>query len=246
VSYDDMFGTPQNDTKNVVFCVPIVKRPYPQFITALEASIPHIKAAGWNELLVQEIDNPYIGGARAKMLRKALDHNADVIVFLDYDLEWEPKALLRLIETEGDVVAGTYRCKIDEEQYMGAVYSGPDGTPIVREDGCVKASVAPAGFLKITKFAVDSFMGAYPELCYGPRYRQAVDLFNHGAHERLWWGEDYAFCRRYREKCGDVWILPDITITHWKGDKPHPGNFHEHLLRQPGGSKSDKPLPRAA
>lgn len=246
VQFDDMFGTPQNSTKNVVFCVPIVGRPYPQFITALEASIPHVKAAGWNELLVQEINNPYIGGARAKMLRKALDHNADVIVFLDYDLEWEPKALLKLIETEGDVVAGTYRCKVDEEQYMGAVFSGPDGTPQLRADGCIKASVAPAGFLKVTKHAIDAFMGAYPELCYGPRYRQSVDLFNHGAHERLWWGEDYAFCRRYREKCGDVWMLPDITITHWQGDKPHPGNFHQFLLRQPGGSESDTPAAQLA
>jgi glycosyltransferase involved in cell wall biosynthesis len=228
--------------KKVVFCVPIVGRPYPGFVSALEASIPLIRAAGWDEELVQEIDNPYISAARAKMLRKALDHDATVIVFLDYDLEWEPSALLRLIETEGDVIAGTYRCKIDEEQYMGAVFSSPDGRPIVREDGCVKASVAPAGFLKVTADAVHTFMVAYPELCYGPRHRQSVDLFQHGAHEGLWWGEDYAFCRRWREKCGDVWIMPDVPITHWKGTKPHPGNWHEFLLRQDGGSESSNPI----
>ena len=235
--FDDMFGTPPSDSKKVVFCVPIVQRPYPQFIAALEASIPLVREAGWDELLIQEINNPYISGARAKMLRKALDHNADVIVFLDYDLEWEPKALLKLIETPGNVVAGTYRCKVDEIQYMGAVYSGPNESPELREDGCIRASVAPAGFLKVTNHAIDNFMGAYPELCYGPRYRQSVDLFNHGVHERLWWGEDYAFCRRYREKCGDVWIVPDITITHWQGEKSYPGNFHQFLLRCPGGSE---------
>lgn len=228
---------PKDAKKKVIFCVPIVKRPYPKFIESLEASIPLIKAAGWDEALVQEINNPYIGGARAKMLRKALDHGADVIVFLDYDLEWPPEALLSLIETEGDVIAGTYRCKIPEEQYMGAVFSGADGSPLVRDDGCIKASVAPAGFLKITKEAVDKFMDAYPELCYGPRYHQSVDLFNHGAWDRLWWGEDYAFCRRWREKCGDVWIKPDISLTHWLGDEPFPGNFHEFLLKQPGGSE---------
>jgi len=232
----DMYGFGVvNPKKKAVFCVPIVGRPYPGFIRAIEASIPFIHAAGWDEELVQEIDNPYIGGARAKMLRKALDHQADVIVFLDYDLEWEPKALLELIETEGDVIAGTYRCKIEEEQYMGAVFSGPDGSPIVREDGCIKASVVPAGFLKITKEAVHKFMVAYPELCYGPRFRQSVDLFNHGAHEGLWWGEDYAFARRYREKCGDVWLKPDIEITHWKGDKAYPGNQATFLRKQPGG-----------
>ncbi len=223
-------------TKNVAFCLPIVKRPYPALIESLEASVPLIQAAGWTDVLVQEINNPYISAARATMLRKALDHKADVIVFLDYDLGWEPRDLLTLIETQGDVIAGTYRCKIDETQYMGAVFSGPDGTPVVREDGCIKASVAPAGFLKITKEAVDTFMRAYPELCYGPRYHQSVDLFNHGAHEGLWWGEDYAFCRRWREKCGEVWIQPRLTLTHWMGDKPHPGNFHEFLLAQPGGS----------
>ncbi len=232
----DMYGFGWNNTtKKVVFCVPILGRPYPQFITSLEASIPLIKEAGWDEELVQEIDNPYISGARGKMLRRALDHKADVIVFLDYDLQWPPEALLKLLNTEGDVVAGTYRCKIEEEQYMGAVYSKADGTPEVRADGCIKAAVVPAGFLKITKEAVNSFMGAYPELCYGPRYSQSVDLFNHGVHERLWWGEDYAFARRYREKCGDIWIQPDLDLTHWKGSVPHPGNFHTFLRRQPGG-----------
>lgn len=240
-----MYGFDEEDRpldrkRKVVFCCPIVHRPYPQFVTALEASIPLIHAAGWDEAMVQEIDNPYIGGARAKMLRKALDHQADVIVFLDYDLEWDPKALLDLIETEGDVVAGTYRCKIPEEQYMGAVFSGPDGTPEVRADGCIRASVAPAGFLKITKECVDKFMGAYPELCYGPKYHQSVDLFNHGAHQGLWWGEDYAFCRRWREAGHDVWIKPDIEITHWKGETPHQGNFHKFLLAQPGGSHHEE------
>lgn len=223
--------------KKVVFCVPIVKRPYPKFIESLEASIPVIRAAGWDEELVQEIDNPYIAGARAKMLRKALNHNADVIVFLDYDLEWPAEDMLKLIETEGDVIAGTYRCKIDDEQYMGAVFSGPDGHPIVRKDGCISASVAPAGFLKITTRAVDLLMAHFPELCYGPRYNQSIDLFNHGVYERLYWGEDYAFCRRYREKCGEVWIKPDLSLTHWMGDKPYPGNFHRFLCQQPGGSE---------
>lgn len=235
MSIFDAFDAAKQKPKKVAFCVPIVNRPYPKFIESIEASATAVRAAGWDECLVQEIDNPYISGARAKMLRKALDHEADVIVFLDYDLEWPAGELLKLIETPGEVVAGTYRCKIEEEQYMGAIFSGPNGSPLLREDGCIKAAVAPAGFLKVTKEAIDIFMGHYPELCYGPRYRQSVDLFNHGAHERLYWGEDYAFCRRWNEKGGDVWIRPDITLTHWKGEKPYPGNFDQYLRRQPGG-----------
>ena len=83
--------------KKVVFCLPTVKRPYQQCLDALEASIPLIQAAGWDEGMVNEVGNPYISAARAPMLRKALDAKSDVIVFIYHDLSRRPYDLLRLI-----------------------------------------------------------------------------------------------------------------------------------------------------
>jgi hypothetical protein len=144
--------------------------------------------------------------------------------------------MLKLIETDGDVVAGTYRFKCDEISYMGTIHSDLDGTPKVRlSDGAIKARMMPAGFLKVTKEAVDTFMTKYPELCYGEKYRMSVDLFNHGAHEGLWWGEDYAFCRRWEAIGGDIWLVPDLQLDHHSVDKSYPGNFHNYLRQQPGG-----------
>lgn len=222
--------------KKVVFCLPTVKRPYQQCLDSIEASLPLIKAAGWDEGMVNEIGNPYISAARATMLRKALDAKADVIVFIDHDLSWRPNDLLKLINTEGDIVAGTYRFKCDEISYMGTIHSTSAGTPLVRPtDGAIKARMVPAGFLKVTKEAVDTFMTKYPELCYGEKYRMAVDLFNHGAHEGLWWGEDYAFCRRWEAIGGDIWLVPDLQLDHHSTDKSYPGNFHMYLRTMPGG-----------
>lgn len=223
--------------KKVVFCIPTLTKPYPVTMDSLEASIPLIQGAGWDDHMVMEFGCPYISAARSKMLRKALDAGADVIVFIDHDLSWRPEDLLKLIETRGDVISGTYRFKRDEVEFMGSLLVEDDGRPKVREDGCVLAGSIPAGFLKITKEGVNKFMAAYPELCYGERYSPCVDLFNHGAHQWTWWGEDYAFARRWRERCGEVWIIPDLEITHWGGDKPFTGNFHEYLLACPGGSK---------
>jgi len=222
--------------KKVVFCLPTVKRPYQQCLDSLEASLPLVKAAGWDEGMVNEVGNPYISAARATMLRKALDAKADVVVFIDHDLSWRPADMLKLIETEGDVVAGTYRFKCDEISYMGTIHSELDGTPKVRlSDGAIKARMVPAGFLKVTKEAVDTFMTKYPELCYGEKYRMSVDLFNHGAHEGLWWGEDYAFCRRWEAIGGDIWLVPDLQLDHHSVDKAYVGNFHNYLREQPGG-----------
>lgn len=244
-------------TKKVIFCIPTIAKPFQQCRDALAASIPLIVGAGWEEGSVYETGNPYISCARATMLRKALDAKADVIVFIDHDLSWRPQDLLTLIETEGDVVSGNYRFKREPEEYMGNVLS-IEGTPIVRADGCVSAHAIPAGFLKITKHGVNRFMAAFPELCFGDRFAPHIDLFNHGAHEFVWYGEDYAFARRWTEKCGPIWIVPDLEIVHYANepdpqatsvarlytDKPRPefkqtpyaGNFHEYLLRQPGGS----------
>jgi hypothetical protein len=239
--------------KKVVFCTPSLSGPTAPYIAALEASLPSVEAAGWTHGYVEQIGFPYISAARANMLRAALDAKADAIVFIDYDMSWRPEDLVKLLETDGDVVAGTYRAKIDEEQYMGTIDHDEHFRPIVREsDGAISAKLIPAGFLKLTPNAVDAFMTAYPELVYGPHYHASVDLFNHGVHDRIWWGEDYSFARRWKEKCGPIWIVPDLNLDHngvtrnrdgdVTGSKCYAGNFHRFLLKQAGGSESASPL----
>jgi hypothetical protein len=233
----------------VIFATPTIKGPFAPYIAALEASVPLIEAAGIEHQIVFEVGCPYISAARATMTRKALDNGADVIVFLDHDVSWAPQDLLTLIQSEGDVCAGTYRIKHEDKQkpqdYMGAPFTDEIGRPVVREsDGALKARLVPAGFLKITKEAVHKFMYHYPELTYGPMYSPAVDLFNHGVvfKDRVWWGEDYAFSQRWNDKCGDIWLLPNLNIDHHNSDGTvYPGNFHRFLLKQPGGSDSDNP-----
>lgn len=222
----------------VVFCVPSRRKAHPAWFESMEKSIPLIIEAGFDEGMTFQTGCPYISGSRASMLKQALNAKADIIVFIDDDVSWEPSALLKLVQTEGDVVGGTYRCKEDDLNYMGRILQDENGKPTsIREDGCIECSCLPAGFLKITKEAVFKFMRGFPELCYGPPWDYAVDLFNHGAHEGLWWGEDYAFCRRWREIGGRVWLIPNLNIHHnaWDSDKVYEGNFHEYLLAQPGG-----------
>lgn len=219
----------------VVFCVPTITRPYQVCLDSLAQSIPLITAAGWDDGMVSEIGCPYVSAARATMLRKALDAKADVIVFLDHDLSWEPQNLLTLIETPGDVVAGTYRFKNDEEKYMGVIQDDADALPIVRSDGCIRATRVPAGFLKVTKEAVGQFISAYPELTYGAKYAPHVDLFHHGAHKGMWWGEDYAFSRNWIDAGGDIWLVPNLNLAHHTVEKSYPGNFYNFLRQQPGG-----------
>lgn len=198
--------------------------------------MPLLDASGIEHQTVFKVGCPYISHARAEMTRQALDAKADVVVYIDHDIAWRPEDLLRLIKTEDEVAAGTYRFKKDEEEYMATMFTHPDGRPVVRADGCIRADKVPAGFLKLTRQAIRRFMRAYPELLYGHPENYSVDLFNHGAYEGVWYGEDYAFSRRWREAEGEIWLIPDLCLDHHGKDKVYAGNFHKFLLRQPGGS----------
>ncbi len=229
--------------KMVVFCIPTITKPYQCTLDSIRDSVPLIEAAGWNHRIVYEIGSPYISCARSVMLRKALDAMATHIVFIDHDISWQPQDLLDLIEADGDVVSGNYRFKIDEVEFMGTLQPDINGYPQVRADGAVKGFMIPAGFLKITRIGVSRFIMAYPELTYGDKCNPCIDLFNHGAFEGMWYGEDYAFSRRWRDLGGEIYILPHLNLVHHNPDKSFGGTFHDYLCRQPGGSEDPERVP---
>lgn len=226
----------------VAILTPTVRKPHPAYMAAIEAAVPAMAAAGIEYVMGLTVGNPYISAARAEMLHKALQTDADAYIFIDHDISFPPGDLVKLIETPGEVVAGDYRFKVDEEEYMGELERDAFGRVVGEEIGdtvILKASRVPAGFLKVTRGAVERFMRAYPHLCYGSPIAPAVDLFNHGAHEGVWWGEDYAFCRNWLACGGTISVLPELDLTHHSEDRAYPGNLHEFLMRQPGGCKAE-------
>lgn len=214
---------------------PTRRQPSAAWLSSVLASAAVLRAAGHDLVVRIEQGCPYIDAARQKLLREHLDDGCDAVVFVDDDLGWQPDALLRLIEADAPVVAGDYRFKKPDEAYMGMLAAGPDGKPVVRADGCVRALRVPGGFLMVRREAVETFARQYPELTYAGGH---VALFQHGVIEGVWHGEDYAFSRRWIERCGEISIVPDLTISHhsWDDDEVFVGNLHQFLMRQPGGA----------
>ena len=225
------FNTAKQRTgKKVVLCTPTVKRPHPAYFDAVKASAPLLDEAGWDHGITWMIGCAYISAARAIMARRALDAGADVVVFIDHDMSWAPRDLLTLLETEGDVVGGTYRFKQDDVEFMGHPWPGETGRPLVRDtDGAVKMVCVPAGFLKVTRNGISRFMRKYPELIYGDECNPSIDLFQHGAVDRVWYGEDYMFSRRWNE-IDDIWCPPHLELQHHDFDgKSYGGTYHDYL-----------------
>jgi len=207
---------------------------------------------GHEALYVQVTGNCYIQVARNDLAERVYTENADLMMMLDDDVEWRPEDCLKLCEMKDDVVAGIYRLKTvdkatmtprpDIEEYPVTIPVGADDRPIVRSDGCILGGFVPTGFLKVSRTALDKLREGYPERKYknfkdGELENEIYDLFPQGIRDGRWWGEDYAFCHLWKKLGGLIWIVPNITFTHWRGTLPYTGNYHEFLLRQPGGSK---------
>jgi hypothetical protein len=218
--------------KKIIFCVPVFPKPFKETCDSIEDEREVLAGAGWKSDVLWQVGCPYISAARALLLRTALDAQATAIIFVDQDVSWTPGTALKLLETEGGMVAGTYRYKQDgEEKYMGGLRESPQGRPIARPDGALDALHAPAGFLKVTREAVNLMMTKHPELCWGEASSPHFDLFAHGVMDGEWRGEDVAACMRWIAAGQKLWIVPDLDITHHSIDKAYSGNLHEFLQR---------------
>ena len=217
------------------------------FLSSLNAAARLLKRHGYDPYKGMKFGDPYIQKARNDLVKQFLDSDCDTFFFVADDLEFEPEAVLQVLETPGEVVAGAYSMKCTPAEFGGILKKDDNGKPIVREDGCVAALGVQTGFLRIDRSVFEKIIEGYPELAFwgmdkdGNRSEVSHDFFPQGVHNHRWIGEDYAFCNLWTHLDGEIWIVPDIDFVHYdmepsKEPKGYPGNFHEYLLKQPGGS----------
>jgi len=124
---------------------------------------------------------------------KSMDMNVLKAVSLDYPVEFE---------FEEDPT----RTGKDEQ---GSVRTDTNGFARVRRAG--------AGFMMVSKGAIEAMVRAYPELAYvDPPSGQTHWAFFHTVFgerggKNMWVSEDFAFCDRWRRISGDKGVWVDLT-----------------------------------
>jgi hypothetical protein len=178
------------------------------------------------------------------------DPKATDLFFIDSDVGFDASAVLKVLEREEHIVAGIYPLKRDLLGFPVELET-EDGIPVVR-DGLIKAKFLPTGFMRIKREVFERLAEKYPELKYEENVvevdsgagQEAFDFFGMGAFGRKFRTEDFAFCQRWRDIGGQVWVYPDIDFEH-VGRKAYKANYHQYLLQLPGGAKSNLNLAKA-
>lgn len=180
--------------------------------------------------------------ARNKLVARFLeDKEATHMMFIDSDIGFDPQTVLRLLAHDRDVVAGVYPKRgYDWNRMLVAVERGErdiraaaldyavnlasrevEGKhKAIVENGLLMANEAATGFLMIKRSVFQRMIEAMPELEYvsdEPEYPDRMHSFFDTMHDRetgRYLSEDYAFCRRWRDIGGDIWVDPAIRLDH--------------------------------
>ena len=169
--------------------------------------------------------------------------NADAthLLFIDADIGFEPDQVFRLMEFDADVTAAIYPLKRLDWNKVARVaqsanpedlrckslsyvveFQNPER--IETRGGFAKARYAGTGFLMLRRPVLLAMIERYPELRYAHEHsaNDALDgspwryaLFNCFVDETgTYLSEDFAFCKRWTNMGGEIWIDLNSQLTH--------------------------------
>lgn len=189
-----------------------------------------LQARGDEWVVHDECGNALIADARALIVSQFMASDCDQLVFVDSDVSWEAGALLKLVDAKVDFVAGIYPQRKDPINYCvkwlseGELWAD-------KETGLLEVAGVPAGFMRISRNMIERMIEQYPDTEFyvesAPNTRAWALFCDYriGKHKM---GEDYAFCRRWTDMGGKIWVDPEIKMGH-VGYKTFVGHLGDYL-----------------
>lgn len=210
-------------------------RPDVATMASLVETMGSLQAARVPVKLKPLIGDSIISRTRNFFVSDFLASDCTDLIMIDDDLSWEPGAVMRLLSHPCDVVGGAYPKRQDDLEFPVRRRAG---AKVDLSTGLLEVDLLPTGFLRMTRTCLERMVSAYASLAY--RDPHLPDRLFHalfwvelgrgldgGEHLEVW-GEDFTFCRRWREIGGHVW-LDTLLAFHHIGRKTWHGRYADAL-----------------
>lgn len=136
------------------------------------------------------------------------------MLWVDADLGFDPRAPLKLLQAERDVVAGVYPVKTSPAWFPFEPTGEIDGE-------LVEAKTLPTGFLLVSRAAIEAVAAPAPvyTLYHGGREIPCPHVFDLELETRddgrqVLVGEDVVLCKRLRALGYRLWVDPSLPFRH--------------------------------
>jgi hypothetical protein len=159
--------------------------------------------------------------ARSKIFGNFLRSQHTHLLMLDSDMGWEPADAVRLLETKKDFVGAAGPKKTGKLEFAANNCDSEGRILPVSTDsrtGLVACTEVGMAFMLITKACAERVALSYEDLIFdgdnGAKEYAVFDPFIVGKKARRRLSEDFAFCHRWRNIGGEIYLLPDVFMTH--------------------------------
>lgn len=141
--------------------------------------------------------------ARNDLANRFMASDYDALMFLDADLKFNAEDFVRMSQRPEPLIGGAYRTK-DANRLC---YVCNPILPVTFENGLVECHSVATGFMRIKREVFETLKP------HCQTYADQTAYFTEGVKDGIDWGEDYSFCRDYRERGGKAWLYP-CEISH--------------------------------
>ena len=204
------------------------------YLPALAYSMPLLREAGIAVDLHTLSYDCHVDDARNAIVREFLQTQCTDLVFIDADVGWVPKDLLRLIQADADVVGGVYPKKGNSDF---PIYMEQGKQIVARPDGLVEDGVLglPTGFMRIRRHVLEKLWNANSHREWTGQNKHDKKpyriIFERTFEDGRRWSGDYAFCRSWMKLGGTLCVDPEMKLAHegpqeWAGTL---GDYWRHM-----------------
>ena len=184
-----------------------------------------------DDLQVRFISNcSHAAMGRNQLAQDFMDSDAERLIFLDSDVTFNPGDLIKIAHSPLDFVGGCYRYKTELEQYpIGWL---PQPQLMMNRIGLIEVLSLPGGFLSLSRKVFEDLRAAHPERAYSHFGKSMHCWFQMLFTEGHLYGEDSYFCKEWRDLGGQVWLDPELELTHWDFNRPFKGRIGDWIKSQ--------------
>jgi hypothetical protein len=203
----------------VMICTPVYRDCSWQYTRSLVNTCLTLDRAGIHHRVQMVIGNSNLPRARNELAAAFLASDCATMIFIDSDMGWSQNDVLRLLGSDKPLIGGVGRKRSEGADTDPEVWCCRFMSQEITQDqlGAIEVAGVGTGFMKIDREVFETITRARPALKLPPLKSMAAAV-GENYHEFFAFGdgigEDYLFCNRWREVGGQVWIDPEIALTH--------------------------------
>lgn len=205
----------------------------PEYVMSLFQGQQALIETGISAHLMILSGNCHVDDSRNRLVRDFLNTDCTDMVFIDSDIRYHGRDLVKLVSYDRDVIAGVYPFKQDNEDYPIRFIPGDLRTDA---DGLLEVASVPTGFLRIKRHVLELLAEKAPGF-HGktdlPSSRKMPLIFERTLEGKIRWGGDYTFCKKWKDEGGKIYVDPEMEFGH-VGNSEWYGSLSSFLLRKNG------------